>query len=84
MQRTEVVVTGLGAVTPLGGDVTSTWNALLAGESGIRGDALGGHGDTGLPAVVAGTMAVDPAGLLPPVRARRLDRSQQAALVAAA
>ncbi|EYT81757.1 3-oxoacyl-ACP synthase [Streptomyces sp. Tu 6176] len=84
MQRTEVVVTGLGATTPLGGDVASTWHALLAGESGIRGGVLSGHEDIGPPGVVAGTLAVDPAGLLPPVRARRLDRSQQAALVAAA
>ncbi|MFE5513289.1 beta-ketoacyl-[acyl-carrier-protein] synthase family protein [Streptomyces sp. NPDC056529] len=84
MHRTEVVVTGLGAITPLGGDVESTWNALLAGESGIRGGVLPGHEDAGLPDVVAGTMAADPADSLPPVRARRLDRSQQAALVAAA
>ncbi|GAA2101774.1 beta-ketoacyl-[acyl-carrier-protein] synthase family protein [Streptomyces albiaxialis] len=76
MHRTEVVVTGLGAITPLGGDVKSTWDALLAGESGIR--------DAGLPGTVAGTMAADPAGALPPVRARRLDRAQQAALTAAA
>ncbi|MFM6977548.1 MAG: beta-ketoacyl synthase N-terminal-like domain-containing protein, partial [Micrococcales bacterium] len=31
----KIVVTGLGATTPLGGDVRSTWQALLAGESGI-------------------------------------------------
>ncbi|MYX46883.1 beta-ketoacyl-ACP synthase, partial [Streptomyces sp. SID89] len=79
MPRTEVVVTGLGAITPLGADVASTWDALLAGESGIRGGVLRGHEDTGLPETVAGTMAVDPAESLPPVRARRLDRSQQAA-----
>ncbi|MFF5390214.1 beta-ketoacyl-[acyl-carrier-protein] synthase family protein [Streptomyces sp. NPDC013012] len=84
MHRTEVVVTGLGAITPLGGDVESTWNALLAGESGIRGGVLPGHEKTGLPDVVAGTMATDPADSLSPVRARRLDRSQQATLVAAA
>ncbi|WP_030218696.1 beta-ketoacyl-[acyl-carrier-protein] synthase family protein [Streptomyces bikiniensis] len=84
MHRTEVVVTGLGAITPLGGDVESTWNALLAGGSGIRGVVLPGHEAAGLPDVVAGTMAADPADSLPPVRARRLDRSQQAALVAAA
>ena len=31
-----VVVTGLGATTPVGGDVASTWEALLAGRSGVR------------------------------------------------
>lgn len=84
MQHIEVVVTGLGAITPLGPDVASTWRALVAGESGVRGDVLGGSEDDGLSDVAAGTMATDPAALLPPVQARRLDRSQQAALVAAA
>lgn len=84
MHRTEVVVTGLGAITPLGGDVESTWKALLAGESGIRGGVLRGHEDAGLPDTVAGTMAIDPAESLPPVQARRFDRSQQAAFAAAA
>ncbi|MFE6974184.1 beta-ketoacyl-[acyl-carrier-protein] synthase family protein [Streptomyces sp. NPDC057682] len=76
MYGTEVVVTGLGAITPLGADTASTWDALLAGASGL--------GEGVLPGVVAGTMAVDPATLMPRVTARRLDRSQQAALVAAA
>ncbi|MER8100943.1 beta-ketoacyl-[acyl-carrier-protein] synthase family protein [Kitasatospora sp. NPDC094016] len=84
MHRTEVVITGLGAITPLGADVESTWKALLAGRSGIRGGALRGHEDTGLPDAAAGTMAIDPAESLPPVQARRLDRSQQAAFIAAA
>ncbi|MGW9380151.1 beta-ketoacyl-[acyl-carrier-protein] synthase family protein [Streptomyces albidoflavus] len=84
MAATEVVVTGLGAITPLGGDVGSTWEALLAGESGLRGDVFAGQEGAGFPGTVAGTMAADPAATLPPVRARRLDRSQQAALVAAA
>ena len=38
MSRTRVVVTGLGATTPLGGDVASTWEALLAGTSGVSQD----------------------------------------------
>ncbi|SDL60363.1 beta-ketoacyl-[acyl-carrier-protein] synthase family protein [Microbacterium azadirachtae] len=84
MSGIDVVVTGLGAITPLGGDVRSTWEALLDGRSGIRGDVLAGTEDPVLSGVAAGTMAVDPAGLLPAVQARRLDRSQQAALAAAA
>ena len=34
--RTRVVVTGLGAITPLGADVASTWESMLAGRSGVR------------------------------------------------
>src|SRR6185312_7838458 len=34
-ERPTVVVTGLGAITPLGGDVASTWEGMLAGRSGI-------------------------------------------------
>ena len=32
----EVVITGLGATTPLGGDVASTWEGMLSGRSGVR------------------------------------------------
>ncbi|HTJ69788.1 MAG TPA: beta-ketoacyl-[acyl-carrier-protein] synthase family protein [Actinospica sp.] len=84
MSVSEVVVTGLGAITPLGGDVAATWAALLAGESGIRDEAEGLLADAELPATIAAAMAVDPADRMKPVQARRLDRSQQAALVAAA
>jgi len=83
MRENDVVVTGLGAITPLGADALATWEALLAGESGVRRVELPGHEGDGLSDVVAGTMAVDPAERLDPVQARRLDRSQQAALVAA-
>jgi len=34
-ERPTVVVTGLGAITPLGGDVASTWEGMLAGRSGV-------------------------------------------------
>jgi 3-oxoacyl-[acyl-carrier-protein] synthase II len=84
MAGNEVVVTGLGATTPLGGDAPSTWAALLAGQSGIRDEADRLLAGAALPVTVAASMAVDPADRLKPVLARRLDRSQQAALVAAA
>lgn len=76
-----VVVTGLGATTPLGGDVPTYWSALLSGTSGIR--PLTQDWAPSIAVRIAGEMTVDPASVLPRVRARRLDRSQQAALVAA-
>ncbi|MYS81029.1 beta-ketoacyl-[acyl-carrier-protein] synthase family protein [Embleya scabrispora] len=79
--KTDVVVTGMGATTPLGGDVPSTWAALLAGESGI--ETLADAWAADLPVRIAGRMRVCPETVLDRVRARRLDRCQQAALVAA-
>ncbi|MFG3440737.1 beta-ketoacyl-ACP synthase II [Nonomuraea sp. NPDC047897] len=79
--RVRVVVTGLGATTPVGGDVTSTWSALLAGQSGIK-TITEDWVDT-VPVKFAGTAAVDPAEVLPRPEARRLDRSEQLAMVAA-
>jgi len=78
---TDVVITGLGATTPLGGTVPDTWDGLLAGRSGIV--ALDDEWALRLPARLAGRMAVDPASALERVQARRLDRSTQAAVVAA-
>ena len=78
---TQVVVTGLGMTTPVGGDVATTWRNLLAGVSGIRVMPEGWPADQ--PCQIAGLMAVDPAEVLDRVEARKLDRSQQAALVAA-
>ena len=78
---TEVVVTGLGATTPLGGDVASTWESLTAGESGIS--ALTQEWAADLPVRIAGQLAVDPSEVLPRVRLRRLDRSEQIAVIAA-
>ncbi|HET7406482.1 MAG TPA: beta-ketoacyl-[acyl-carrier-protein] synthase II [Mycobacteriales bacterium] len=77
----EVVVTGLGAVTPLGGDMTSTWSALVAGTSGAR--LLEDDWAAELPVRIAAPAAVDPAEVLDRVEARTLDRGQQLAVVAA-
>ncbi|MEH1092505.1 beta-ketoacyl-ACP synthase II [Micromonospora sp. CPCC 205739] len=81
MSRTDVVVTGLGATTPLGGDVASTWDAMLAGRSGVS--ALTQEWAGQLPVRIAAQLAVDPAGLLDRVKLRRLDRSEAIAIIAA-
>ncbi|MGA8117451.1 MAG: beta-ketoacyl-[acyl-carrier-protein] synthase family protein [Actinocatenispora sp.] len=79
--RPDVVVTGLGATTPLGGDVATTWEGLVAGRSGIR--ALETDWTDIIPVRIAGLMADDPKNHIDRVKARRMDRSEQAALVAA-
>ncbi|MFF0244740.1 beta-ketoacyl-[acyl-carrier-protein] synthase family protein [Streptosporangium sandarakinum] len=79
--RTDVVVTGLGATTPVGGDVASAWAALLAGRSGIG--LIEEEWADGLPVRIAGRLRVEPTEVLDRVQARRLDRCQQIALVAA-
>ncbi|AUY51487.1 MULTISPECIES: beta-ketoacyl synthase [Streptomycetaceae] len=76
-----VLVTGLGATTPLGGDVASTWAGLLAGESGIR--AIEEEWAAALPVRIAGRLRVEPSEVLDRVQARRMDRCEQVALVAA-
>ncbi|MDQ6873469.1 MAG: beta-ketoacyl-ACP synthase II [Actinomycetota bacterium] len=78
---TEVLVTGLGATTPVGGNVASTWDALVSGRSGVR--PLEAEWAQQLPVRIAATLAVEPTETLERVQARRLDRSQQVALVAA-
>ncbi|MEU6962453.1 beta-ketoacyl-[acyl-carrier-protein] synthase family protein [Streptomyces chrestomyceticus] len=77
----DVVVTGLGATTPLGGDAASTWEAMLAGRSGIS--AIEEEWAAGLPVRIAGRLAVEPGTVLDRVQARRMDRCEQVALVAA-
>jgi 3-oxoacyl-[acyl-carrier-protein] synthase II len=77
----KVVVTGLGATTPLGGDVASTWAGLLDARSGVT--RLDDDWAADLPVRIAARAAVDPTDVLDRVEARTLDRSQQFALVAA-
>jgi len=79
--RETVVVTGLGATTPLGGDVASTWSAMLEGRSGVRRITEPWAED--LPVRLAAPAAIDPAGVVDRVQARRMDRCEQLALVAA-
>ncbi|MER7213510.1 beta-ketoacyl-ACP synthase II [Streptosporangium sp. NPDC000239] len=79
--QVRVVVTGLGATTPLGGNVASSWSALLAGQSGVRN--LTEDWVDSVPVKFAAAAAVDPTEVLPRPEARRLDRAEQFALVAA-
>jgi 3-oxoacyl-[acyl-carrier-protein] synthase II len=79
--QVSVVVTGLGATTPLGGDIASTWSAMLAGRSGVR--RLTDEWVADLPVKIAAEAAVDPATVLGRVMARRMDRCEQFAVVAA-
>src|SRR5215831_333890 len=81
MTGTDVVVTGLGATTPLGGDVASTWEAMLAGKSGVG--PLTQDWAAQLPVRIAAELAVEPGEVLDRVRLRRLDRSAATALIAA-
>ena len=80
-RHTDVVVTGLGATTPLGGDVASTWDAMLAGRSGVG--PLTQEWAAQLPVRIAAQLAVEPTEVLDRVKLRRLDRSEAIALIAA-
>src|SRR5438094_5893429 len=77
-----VVVTGLGAVTPLGNDVPAMWAAMLAGRSGVAPVTLfdGSRFENAIAAEVKGFDAGD---FLPVKEARRMDRFSQFACVAA-
>ncbi|MFT3831887.1 MAG: beta-ketoacyl-[acyl-carrier-protein] synthase family protein [Micropruina sp.] len=77
----EIVITGIGATTPLGGDAASTWAGLLAGESGVH--RLTEEWAEELPVKIAAHVKVDPSTVIERVKARRLDRSTQLALIAA-
>lgn len=83
MSNIDVVITGLGATTPLGGDVASTWDGLLDGRSGIRRIEADWVERFDLPVRIGATLAEDPAEKIPRVQARRLDRCEQVALIAA-
>jgi 3-oxoacyl-[acyl-carrier-protein] synthase II len=79
----DVVVTGFGATTPLGGDAASTWDALLAGRSGVSRIEADWVEKYALPVKIAAQLAVEPTETIKRVEARRMDRSEQVATVAA-
>jgi 3-oxoacyl-[acyl-carrier-protein] synthase II len=76
-----VVVTGLGAVTPLGNDARATWEAAVDGRSGI--DWIRSFDPSGFPVRVAAEVKdFDPSGVASAKEARRLDRNVLLALAA--
>jgi 3-oxoacyl-[acyl-carrier-protein] synthase II len=75
-----VVVTGLGALTPIGKNVSETWTNALAGKSGIV--KINQPWADGLAAQIAGLVTVDPFEVLDRVSARRMDRSTQLGVIA--
>ncbi|MBO0844490.1 MAG: beta-ketoacyl-[acyl-carrier-protein] synthase II [Nocardioides sp.] len=81
MSAKRVVVTGLGTTNPVGGDVVTTWEALVKGQSGVR--HLDDDWAEKLPVKIAGRAAVEPTEVLERVKARRLDRTSQFAMIAA-
>ena len=78
---TEVVITGVGAVSPLGPDAPTTWQGLLEGRSGVH--TLPYDWADSLPTNFAAEVTADPLEKLERVQARRWDRSTQLAVIAA-
>ncbi len=77
-----VVVTGMGAVTPVGNDVETTWKALVAGESGI--DTITAFDPSEFPVRIAGEVKdLDPTDVMSPKKARHVDRAVVFAVAAA-
>lgn len=80
---TTVVVTGLGATTPIGGDAVSTWEAALKGVSGAATFTGPWVDDFELPVRFGAQLTVPASEMLTKVQLRRLDPSSQYALIAA-
>ena len=76
------VITGLGAVTPIGNDVRSAWDAAVAGRSGIA--TIGSFDASGFPVRIAAEVkGFEPGDVAPPKEARRMERNVLLALAAA-
>jgi len=80
---TTIVVTGIGATSPIGGTARESWDALLRGESGARTLAYDWVGQHELPVTFAAEAKVRPEEVLERQEIKRLDPSAQYALIAA-
>jgi 3-oxoacyl-[acyl-carrier-protein] synthase II len=83
MSASRIVVTGIGATSPIGGTAPDSWSALLAGASGARTLEHDWVEELQLPVTFAAEALVRPETILPRPLAKRLDPSAQLALVAA-
>jgi 3-oxoacyl-[acyl-carrier-protein] synthase II len=81
-EQRRVVVTGLGATTPVGGTAPQTWEAVLAGRSGARTMPFEWVEKYELPVKFAATIHTEPGEVLSKVEVRRNDPSGQYALIA--
>lgn len=79
----KIVITGIGASSPIGGTARESWEALLAGESGVRTLDYEWVAKYEIPVTFAGQAKVKPDTVLERPVAKRLDPSSQFALVAA-
>jgi 3-oxoacyl-[acyl-carrier-protein] synthase II len=82
IERNKVVVTGLGEITPLGGDVASSWKAILRGESGV-GLLDDETWARKLPTMLAARIQAEPNAVLEPMIHRKLGRTARLAVAAA-
>ncbi len=80
---TTIVVTGIGATSPLGGSARESWEALLNKESGIRPLTEEWVQTYELPVTFAGRVKVPAADVLERIEIKRLDPSAQLAVIAA-
>jgi 3-oxoacyl-[acyl-carrier-protein] synthase II len=78
-----VVITGLGATTPLGGSFEQTWEGILAGRSGVRTMDFDWVAEYEMPVTFAALIHTSPEEVLSKVECRRMDPSTQYAMVAA-
>jgi 3-oxoacyl-[acyl-carrier-protein] synthase II len=78
----KIVITGIGATSPLGGTAADTWSALLAGESGATTLEQPWVEETHLPVTFAAQARVSPTTVLERHETKRLDPSSQFALIA--
>jgi len=78
----KIVITGIGATTPLGGNASDTWTALLAGESGATPLDHGWVAETKIPVTFAAQARVHSSTVLERFEVKRLDPSSQFALIA--